>query len=74
MLCAEREREKDLQCGSCSDVARLACIYADNACMCTAETCLQTLDEMLLPCLDNFVVFARYVMLLAEPLHGNIIC
>ena len=60
-----------MQCGSCSDIVCLACIYAGNACMCNAETCLQTLDEVLLPCLDDFVVFARYVMLLAEPLHGT---
>ena len=42
--------------------------------MYTAETYLQTLDQVLLSCLDNFVVFARYVVLLAKPLIGNSIC
>lgn len=66
-----------VQCSSCSVVAATCMLDmhsrndTDHACMYTAETCLQTLDEVLLSCLDNFVVFARYVMLLAKPLGGR---
>lgn len=52
-------------------------VLQQQACACiatkihSAKTCLQTLDEVLLACLDDFIVFARYVMLLAKALGGS---